>query len=790
MNNIENAPLSRFIEKEEDSSSKNFGETIRRYVYYWPLFLVCIISTLAVAYVYLHYAKPEYLVKAKLLIKVEKDSPNSGSSLNEIINPYQSGKSVENEIEIIKSRSIINQVVKNLNLWVNYIEKNKIVDEDLYGITPVKLYLKRNNTNFDSKDLNIVIESSDFFLLKEDNGTIKRLSFRNTFRNNFGSWRLSKTPDFNKYIGKSIQINITDPELVTDKLLSRIKATEINKNASIVELSLQESVLKRGKDILNQLIVQYNYASEKEKDRVAGTALRFIDDRLSSLTGELNSVEKEVEGFRSSRGLTDISSESKLYLENVRTNDDHLNNVDVQLNIIREIERFVNSPDNINSATPSTLGIADPGLTAYVSRLIDLQLQYQKLMGTLPEKNPAFDPLRQQISSTKNAIKQNIRNIKSSLLSTRRQLETFNSGFEGSIRSLPSNERQLVSIQRQQSIKENLYLYLLQKREEAALSHASTLAFSQTVDSAYLDTYKKPLTYSLALVIGILIPSLLLFGKELFNNKISSSEQIEQTGVPVTAELIYEYSKSPIVVHNKSRFAIGEQFRSLRTNLLFLHEKKKSGRVTLITSSISGEGKSFITSNLGVALAASGRKTLILELDLRKPKIAKNFNLTEGPGLSDFLKGHASISQIITPSSMHPNLFFIGTGPLPDNPSELLEQIEIDELVEWLRSDYDDILIDTPPIFLVTDAMILSRLADAALYVIRQNFSYKKHLSFIKKIYKEHKLPKLQIVFNAIQKRGDSHYGYEYYAAMSEHKKSNIHSIFREVSNRLLLTNM
>lgn len=787
--NSENTPLTRFIEKDEENGSGNFGETISKYLYYWPLFLVCIISSLAVAYVYLHYAKPEYIVKAKLLIKAEKSNPSSESSLNEIIKPYQTGKSVEDEIEILKSRSVIQQVVKNLELWTNYEEKGKIVSEDLYGQSPVKFVLVRKGQDFESRNFLITIINDDIFSLKDEEGNVREFRFSDQLKNKFGSWKLQKTPNFENYVGKVISVRIKDPEIATDQLLGRIQAAEVNKNASVVELSIQENVLKRGKDILNQLIVQYNLASEKEKERVAGTALKFIDERLASLTGELNAVEKDVEGFRSSRGLTDISSESKVYLDNVRVNDAHLNEVDVQLNVIRGIERYVNSPDNANTSAPSTIGIDDPALTSWVSKLIDLQLQYQQLMGTLPEKNPAFEPIRQQIASTKNAIKQNINNIKGSLVSTRRQLESFNSGFQGSIRSLPSDERQLVSIKRQQSIKENLYLYLLQKREEAALSHASTLAFSQTVDSAYLDTYKKPLTYSLALFIGILLPASILFGRQLLNNKIVSTEQIERTGVPVTAELVYEYSKSPIVVHNKSRFAIGEQFRSLRTNLLYLHDKKKSGRVTLITSSIAGEGKSFVASNLGVALAASGRKTVILELDLRKPKIATNFNVGTGPGLSDFLDGHASIDQITRSSALHPNLSIIGTGTLPENPSELLEQIEIDELIEWLRSEYDDIILDTPPIFLVTDAMIISRVADASLYVVRQNFSYRKHLGFVKKIFKEHKLPRMQIVFNAIQKRGEYKYGYEYYTAMNTQKKHSLHSLVREVSNRLLLSN-
>jgi capsular exopolysaccharide synthesis family protein len=784
----EDTPLSRFIEKDsQPGNTRSFGEEVLKYLYYWPLFLICILVSLTVAFFYLHYAKPEYIVKAKLLIKAENKDSNPESQLSEIVSPYKKGKSVGDEIEIIKSRANIAQIVKDLDLWKQYAKKGRLVDEDLYKTSPVEFQLVSASGADMSHRFKLIIKDQKSFILIEEDGTEKQFSYSNTLKNTFGSWRLVKTPDFNRFIGSTILVNIQDPEVTADQLLKKIKAAEVSKETSIVELSIQEVVLKRGKDILNRLIDQYNIASENEKVRVAGTALKFIDERLVSLSKELNSVERDVEGFRSTRGLTDISSESKLYLDNVKANDARLNEVDVQLRVIAELERFVNS-DRYNTSPPSTIGITEPGLNALVSQLIDVQTQYQRLLGTLPEKNPAFDPLRQQINSTKMAIKENINSMKTSLVATRGQLESFNSGFEGSIRSLPGNERQLVSIKRQQSIKENLYMYLLQKREEAALSNASNLAFSQTIDSAYLDNHRKPLTYSLALLIGMLIPAGLLFGKEVFNNKISSSNQILQTGAPVTSELIYEYSKSPIVFQSKSRLAIGEQIRALRTSLNQLHGGRRTGRVTLVTSSIAGEGKSFVASNLAVALAASGRKTLIVEFDLRKPKVAANFGVDQGIGISDFLNGTTSAEKIVKACAQK-NLFVISAGAIPDNPSELLETDTIDHLIKNLREEFDDILIDSPPVYLITDAMLLARLADATLYIIRQNFSFKKHLSFIKRIVQEHTLPNVQVVFNAIQNRGEYRYGYSYYSNIAPTKRLDVHSVIREVSNRLLISN-
>ncbi|RZL05517.1 MAG: polysaccharide biosynthesis tyrosine autokinase, partial [Pedobacter sp.] len=439
-----------------------------------------------------------------------------------------------------------------------------------------------------------------------------------------------------------------------------------------------------------------------------------------------------------------------------------------------------------NSA-PSTMGISDPSLAALINKLSELQLQRERLISTTPEGHPMFATLDNQIATTKSSIRENVRSIRNSLQSTQGQLQSNNNRFMASIKELPSDERQLVSIKRQQSIKENLYVYLLQKREEAALGSSSSMAFSKTVDEAFVDGTERPLAYTFALLAGLLIPAGWVFGRRLLNNRVTSIKDIELiTSVPVSTELFYEDSDSPIVIQPKSGYVVGEQFRSLRTDLQYLHNKKDRGRVTLITSSIASEGKSFVTSNLGVTLAASGRKTIILELDMRKPKISQNFSLEQQKGLSDYLQGNAAKHEIIQPSEIHAGLSIIPTGALPDNPSELLEQVELDQLINWLRTEYDDILIDTPPIYLVTDALILSRLTDAALYLVRQNHTYKVHLEFIEQLRKDGKMPKMKIVFNGVQMKGEHRYGYGYYV---DGQKASLRSVMKDMSRRLAISN-
>ncbi|WP_256010009.1 GumC family protein [Desertivirga xinjiangensis] len=777
--------LSPVSGQSDDHEAGSLKDTVAKYVYHWPLFVLFLALSIGVAFFYLEYTKPTYSIKAKLLIKDEKNANNSQAALKEMIMPYQGGKNVENEIEIIESRELMQRVVKKLQLWVKYETPGTLAEEDVYSTTPFRFSLTRPTDLLTERTFDIEIKNADKFIIKHADGKSQEFAFGQNLKNDFGSWKLNKTENLKDYVGKTIKLTIEDPEMTTSKYLKAVSTSQLNKKASVVELSLKDKEVKRGKDVLNNLISEYNLLSQNEKQKASEGELKFIDDRLASLRDELYSVEKDVEGFRSSRGLTDISSESKIYLENVRSNDANLNEVNVQLNIIRGIESYLASNDA--NSTPSTMGISDPGLIALINKLNELQLQRERLLATTPEGNPIFGTLDGQIATTKSAIRENIRSIKNSLTSTRNQLESYNSKFMASIKELPSDERQLVSIKRQQSIKENLYIYLLQKREEAALGNTSTLAFSQTVDEAYVDGTEKPLAYTFALLAGLLIPAGLVFGRNLMNNRVTSSKDIEiLTNVPISTELFYEESDSPIVIQPKSGYMVGEQFRSLRTDLQYLHNKKDKGRVTLITSSIASEGKSFVTSNLGVTLAASGRKTIILELDMRKPKIAQNFNLHESKGLSDYLQGRADKHEIIQPSDIHPGLSVIGTGSLPDNPSELLEQIELDELIAWLRTEYDDILIDTPPIYLVTDALILSRLSDASLYLVRQDYTYKVHLEFIEQLRKEQKMPKMKIVFNGVHMKGEHRYGYGYYV---DNQKTSFKSVMKDMSRRLAISN-
>jgi tyrosine-protein kinase Etk/Wzc len=750
--NTERIVIAPFEYAQESSKTSSFKAIINKYLYHWPLFLSGVILALAGAYFYTKYTVPTYTITAKLLISDNKNE-SSVDKMMQKMDVFESSKVIDNESEILQSRTLIAQVVKDLNLYTSYSKPGKFKDVDIYDSTPVQLMVVRQSSDFFNKSFEVYIKNANEFVLKSRNGN-KTFNYGTNLKSGFGVWRLDKTKNFENNIGQTVHVAVRDTEQVINGYVNKIKSNRLNKLASVIELSLQDNVLQRGRDILNGAVSAYNIQSVKEKKRAAESALQFINSRLADVTGELSSVEKDFEGFRSKKGLIDVSSEASLYLDKVKNNDAKLNEINVQLDIIAGIERYVNSSMGVNSA-PATIGISDPGLSALIKQLMDLQVQHDKMLATTPEKNPIFEPIDRQISSTKKSIINNIKGITASLTSSQKQLLTNSNRFESSIKNIPGQEREFINIKRQQTNKENLYVYLLEKREEAALSYASTINDSRLIDYFYVKSSSKKMIYILACMLGIMVPLALIYCRDNLNDRVNTRQDIEsKTTVPVIGELIFHDSKQPMVIgRNYDGFEIGEQFRLLRTNLQFVHGTRERGRVTLLTSSIANEGKSFVTSNLGATLAASGRKTVILELDLRKPQIYKNFKLPiNHKGLSDYINGTATIDEIIQLSDYNDNLYIITAGTSTFNPSEMLEQPPVDALIEVLRSNYDDILLDTPPINIVTDAMILSRVSDVTLYVIRQGLTKAWELDITEKLFKQQQVPKMNIIFNGIRK--------------------------------------
>lgn len=756
-------------------------------LYHWPLFLIGILLTTGIAYYIIRSEKPSYLTSARLLVNIGK--ANEAPTLQSL-NAANVSKGVDNEIEILKSRPLVVKAITDLNLNVNYEEVGKYYQKDVYATTPVHFRLIGNGKITNQQVFDIIVLAGNRFALYRSNGTFLNASFDNVLKNNFGEWKLDPTSNLNNYIGKKIRISIYNPDVVAAGYQNSISAMTPTPESNMVILSVSDEVPERGKAFLTALITNYINATKENKKQATANALSFLNDRLASVSQDLNNAEKKAAGYKSSNQFTDISAKGGAYLGNVQANDAKLNELNIQLDLLAGIENYVNSSRNEGNA-PTVTGITDPSLGSLVGQLSVAQQQKNKLLATTQESNPILEPLNKQIASLKDAIKETIRGVRTSLNTTKRQLEANSSRYESSFKEVPEQEKEFVNITRQKSLKEDQYLYLSQQRETIALNYASTIADVQVVDAPHeagLAPSKKPTVLTCAFLLGLIIPAGFVYGRNAVKNQITDKREIENTTkVPVIAEINYDEDTSLQSTIGRSGNLLGEQIRELRTKLSYLHQKKPMGRITMLTSSTSAEGKSFITSNLAAALAASGKKTIILELDMRKPKISKIFDLDPGHlGISDYLTGKVSdISKIIQTSSLRSNLFIIGAGTQPDNPAELLENYRMQELIDVLKTEYTDILFDTPPVHLVTDAFIIADLTDVTLYIVRQGYTSKEELDFIKRLAKEKRLPKLNIVFNGIQNKkfgSGYHYDNSYYTQNT--KKKSTSSVLKSFADR------
>lgn len=721
---------------------------------------------LVIAFIYTKLAQPVYQIKATILVAPQKTVPTAqdGNSVLDKLDLPNTADVVENELAKLKSASLINQVISNLQLATNYELKKSIGYKDIYSNVPFKFVSIKQNADFDVTKNSIIIKTKDAssFLMKDAEGAFKAYPYSTIMHTEHGTWKLNPTADVASFKDATIRVSFADPDKLTEYYQKNIDAGLEDKLATAVDLTLKTVDKQKGKDIINQLITVYNADEIGDKNKETENTVKFIDQRLSSLTGELTNAERNIEDFKSSNKLTDITSDAKFALDKLQTNDTRLSEINVQLSIINGIENYINSP-GAKERAPAVIGINDPSLVSSIEKLSNLQLQRDKLLATTPETNPDFEELDSQIKTTRATIADNVRNIKSSLQNAQRQLQNTSSVSESSISNLPSQERQFISIKRQQSIKENLYVYLLQKREEVSLRYATTVSNHKVLDGAYSLPSKWPnnkIIYLVALVLGLVLPMGIIFITYLLRGLILDPKDIENAlEVPVLCEIALDEA-NPIAINNNG--LVNEQFRNLRAKLYDLQSDDANSKVTLLTSSVSSEGKSFVSSNLGLILARAGKKTVILELDLRRSSIRNIFKLNKDKiGISDYLKGKSSVSDIVQASGLDPALDIISSGSVVANPAELLENGKLKELIAELRTIYDDIIIDSPPVHLVADASIIARLSDVTLYVIRQGVTKKSELKFIKNLMAENKLPKMQVIFNGVNNKKFG-YGYEY----------------------------
>jgi tyrosine-protein kinase Etk/Wzc len=473
-------------------------------------------------------------------------------------------------------------------------------------------------------------------------------------------------------------------------------------------------------------------------------------------------VEGKLQTFKSQNKITDISTQGKIYLETVATNDQKVGEINMRLSALDEVENYVKSNGGIGGIVPATFGIADPVLTQLLKNLSDLELQYTQTKKIVPENNPAVVALVDGINKLKPGILENIQNQRKNLQAGRSDLTGTNNQFSSMLKTIPEQERELLSISRQQAIKNNIYTFLLQKREETALSFASAVADSRILDKAESSDVpvspKKRILYFVALIAAIVFCFLIIYIKEILTQTIQQRSDIEKyTDIPFLGEVAFDRSKSPIVIAEGKRTFIAEQFRQLRTSLGFMGIDEIHKKI-LITSNISGEGKSFIAVNLGISLALMGKKVVLIELDLRKPKLSDQLKISRSTGITNYLIGKTAPSEVIKPTSVE-NLSLIPSGPIPPNPSELISNGRLQGLLSFLENSYDYIIMDSAPINPVTDSFILSPLADVTLFIVRHDYTPKVLLQKLEERHKMNSLKNSAIIYNGVKGKGFKKYG-------------------------------
>ena len=702
-----------------------------------------------------------------------KDAGRSGTiSTQDILSSSDAlggGKSMDNEIQILKSLTLLEKVVERLGLEVQYFRIGNFKETEIYTSSPFLLdsFQLAEPMGFGA---NFFIELDDYnsFLLKqnEDDEEGVQYFFGVPFENEVGRFTISLNPKIAVVKGP-YRLSISSTESVANSYRFQISVQRIGdpSTSSVLALSLLDPVAEKASNVLNTLIEIYNEEEIKDENKVLENTLNFIDYRVADLVNELDSVEGNIQRFKSSNEIiSDNAASSMNYtLGEIRSAIQSISSYEIQKNLLQSLENFLLQDNFETELIPANLIAENPVLSGLVNQHNDLVIRNKQMAATASKQNPSRIVLEDQIADTKNLILQTIRNQKKDIQIPIREIEKNIQSLKRSMSSIPGIEKKLLEKMRTQEVKEKLFLYLLQKREETALSEAVTTAKTRTIDRARTSkfaVYPKPkLIMATGGVLGLVAPLLLVLILGFFENKVDSEETINHlTNIPILGRIAQKKGDENIVVKYGSRSAINEMFRLLRTNLNFINHSKAQ-QVIMLTSSISGEGKTFIALNLGITLALSDKKVVLLGMDLRKPKMAKYLGVPSGKGITNYLVGQNSLDEIVQPFEGNPNLSYITSGPTPPNPAELILGDRMKQLLEELKGRYDYILVDTPPIGLVSDALLLRDFVDNILIVVRHKYTRKVMLRNMENMYKNDELQKASIIFNGV-KQGKKYYGY------------------------------
>ena len=743
-----------------------FTQSLNRYIVYWPLFIISFFFFVACAYVYLRYATPKFEASATVIIKDQKKGADDSKAM-ESLNMINTKKIIENEVEVLQSKSIMNNVVKSLHLYAQVFQKGKIRNVSAYAFSPVTIMSSNPDSLKPVAQIWLKYDEKTHGITLND----KYVGVINEWLNTpFGKLKFVPNKRYSSFESdKPLYFSLNSTREVSNALLRDLQVISPNKLSSIISLTFQDEVPEKAEDVLNQLIYMYDRASVEEKNSLAKNTLQFVEERLNAVSKDLDSIEKTVQTYKTGTGASDISAQGQLYLQNVSNNDQELGKINMQLAVLDQVEDAVSQGSLNSGMSASTIGVTDPNLSQLLTDLKNKELEYEKLKKTVAENNPILVSLRDQINKIRPGIQDNLQNQRKNLEASRGNIKVTNSKYNSMLSSIPQKERQILEISRDQNVKNGIYSFLLQKKEESELSYASTFSDSRVINSAQASKFpvspKKMFIFLGAILASLVIGILLVTFLEGFSTKVLYRKDLESmTEVKVIGEVAYNDAKDIKIIESGKRSIIAEEFRKIRTSLHHLGVDSSKKKL-LVTSSIPGEGKSFVAANLAISNSLTGKKVALIDVDLHKPGLGKIFGKsTQDPGMGDFLTGKKKPEDIIKKANGYENLYFVSSGTLHESPSELLLNGKINEFIEYLESRFDMIIIDTAPSVLITDAFILSELCDTTLYVVRHNYTPKMLVKRIDENLEVNPLKNPAIIFNGVKKRGffNNNYGYGY----------------------------
>lgn len=757
----------------------DFKRVLSRAIRFWYVVVITFIVALIIAFYQNRYTQRIYPVSASIIIREMQET--GGAELlykNSLIDPY---RNYLNEPYIIRSYPLIEKVVRDLNFHITFYREGYFMTTEAYDYMPVTtvwcnpdevksgqlIFTLEDNTHFSLRKFSKeqYVESPAVFLIGDSV--------------NFNGYRLcvKSIPkrSIKPYIGVPFLLDIKNPLSVAGGYVSRLKVDWAEEGSGVINLSLQGSNPQKEIDFLTGLIRSYQLLDLEKKNQSASRTIEFIQKQLVNIKDSLRIVEYQLERFGNSSRIKDMSAEAQRFLEKAEGFETQKAELLIRRNYFRYLQEYLaKDAGNLDQIIlPSSVGLSDPVLSLLLQEMVKLQLEIKLYMGGERGKNPLITGKVDRIREIKQSVLESVETLKSTDEIKMEFLQRQLKAIEGQLASLPASEKQLISIQRNYSLLENLYVFLMQKLSEASISEAANTSDIIPVNPPMQGgaISPKPMqNYMIAATIGLAIPFIFFVLFELINNKVQSKEDIDKlSSIPFIGGVGHNSSGSNLTVKERPKSGVAESFRAMRSNLNYF-TGNKTKQIFMVSSSISGEGKTFTTINLASVFALSGKRTLIVGADMRRPKIFEDFNRDNNVGLSTFLSGISGFDQIIQNTDID-NLFLISGGPVPPNPSELLLTDRFESFIKLAINQFDFVIIDTPPLALVTDAFVISKFVDHTVFVLRQNYSPKAFILSIEEYYQSGKLKNMSILLNDIYKSGLGygygqgyayHYGYSY----------------------------